>query len=88
MTPSHLLSPVIYLAGYDANFGALDNAGSEFVRTYHNLGTTILHSFPTSRLTVFIRFPSDRRLRCSIQTENLHHRHVPVPPSLDAGLDV
>jgi len=77
-----------YLAGYDANFGALDNAESEFVRTYHNLGTSIPHSFPHSRLTVFIKFPSDRRLRCSIQTENLHPRHVPVPPSLDAGLDV
>ena len=46
-----------YLAGYDANFGALDNAESEFVRTYHNLGTSIPHSFPYSRLTVVRLIP-------------------------------
>jgi len=43
-----------YLAGYGSNFGALDNAESEFARTYHNLGTSsIPRSFPHSRPTVF-----------------------------------
>jgi len=36
-----------YPAGFGTHFGALDNAENKFVRTYHNLGTSIPHSPPS-----------------------------------------
>lgn len=51
------------IAGFDTNFGAPNNAESDFVRTYHNLGTGVLTVSRNSRPTVISSSPSGKRIQ-------------------------